>query len=73
MLLTVLGFSMVTCFMYLIMTKRLTALVALIVVPIVFALIGGFYAGLGAMMLNGIKTLAPTGVMLTFRFFTSAS
>ncbi|WP_425928720.1 CitMHS family transporter [Pseudomonas sp. NyZ201] len=66
MLLTVLGFSMVTCFMYLIMTKRLTALVALIVVPIVFALIGGFYAGLGTMMLDGIKTLAPTGVMLTF-------
>ena len=57
---------MVTCFMYLIMTKRLTALVALIVVPIVFALIGGFYAGLGGMMLDGIKTLAPTGVMLTF-------
>lgn len=65
-MLTVLGFSMVICFMYLIMTKRLSALVALIVVPIIFALIGGFYAGLGKMMLDGIKTLAPTGVMLTF-------
>lgn len=65
-MLTVLGFSMVICFMYLIMTKRLSALVALIVVPIIFALIDGFYAGLGKMMLDGIKTLAPTGVMLTF-------
>nr|WP_257027091.1 CitMHS family transporter [Pseudomonas flavescens] len=63
---TVLGFSMVTCFMYLIMTKRMTALIALMLIPIVFAVIGGFYNGLGGMMLDGIKTLAPTGVMLTF-------
>lgn len=65
-MLTVLGFSMVICFMYLIMTKRLSALIALILIPIVFALIGGHYVGLGAMMLDGVKTLAPTGVMLTF-------
>ncbi len=65
-MLTILGFSMVICFMYLIMTKRLSALIALILIPILFALIGGHYAGLGAMMLDGVKTLAPTGVMLTF-------
>lgn len=65
-MLTILGFSMVICFMYLIMTKRLSALIALILIPIVFALIGGHYAGLGGMMLDGVKTLAPTGVMLTF-------
>jgi len=64
--LTILGFSMVICFMYLIMTKRLSALIALILIPILFALIGGHYAGLGGMMLDGVKTLAPTGVMLTF-------
>nr|WP_280528776.1 CitMHS family transporter [Pseudomonas salomonii] len=63
---TILGFSMVICFMYLIMTKRLSALIALILIPILFALIGGHYAGLGGMMLDGVKTLAPTGVMLTF-------
>ncbi|CUU24345.1 Citrate transporter [Duffyella gerundensis] len=57
---------MVTCFMYLIMTKRMSALIALIIVPTVFALIGGFYHGLGDMMLTGVKALAPTGVMLTF-------
>jgi len=64
--LTILGFSMVICFMYLIMTKRLSALIALILIPILFALMGGHYAGLGGMMLDGVKTLAPTGVMLTF-------
>nr|WP_281434549.1 CitMHS family transporter [Erwinia phyllosphaerae] len=64
--LTILGFAMVTCFMYLIMTKRMSALIALIIVPTVFALAAGFYHGLGEMMLNGVKALAPTGVMLTF-------
>lgn len=65
-MLTILGFSMVTCFMYLIMTKRMSALIALIIVPTIFALAAGYYHGLGEMMLNGVKALAPTGVMLTF-------
>ena len=65
-MLTALAYSMVVVFMFLIMTKRLPALVALIVVPIVFGLIGGFGAELGPMMLAGIKSLAPTGVMLMF-------
>lgn len=65
-MLTVLAYSMVVVFMFLIMTKRLPALVALIVVPIAFGLIGGFGAELGPMMLAGIKNLAPTGVMLMF-------
>ncbi len=65
-MLTFLGFAMVMTFMYLIMSKRLSALIALIIVPIVFALIGGFAAGIGPMMLEGIGKLAPTGVMLMF-------
>ncbi|WP_147197738.1 CitMHS family transporter [Pantoea sp. MBD-2R] len=65
-MLTILGFSMVTCFMYLIMSKRMSALIALIIVPTTFALVFGYYQGLGEMMLNGVKALAPTGVMLTF-------
>jgi CitMHS family citrate-Mg2+:H+ or citrate-Ca2+:H+ symporter len=44
----------------------MSALIALIIVPTLFALAGGFYSGLGEMMLNGVKVLAPTGVMLTF-------
>lgn len=65
-MLTFLGFAMVIAFMYLIMSKRLTALIALILVPIIFALFGGFAAQIGPMMLAGITKLAPTGVMLMF-------
>ena len=66
-MLTLLGFGMVVVFMALIMTKRLSPLVALITIPILFALVGGFGGPeLGKMMLEGIKTLAPTGVMLMF-------
>ena len=42
MMLSILGFGMVITFMYLIMSKRLSPLVALITIPIIFALIGGF-------------------------------
>ncbi|MGF7036707.1 CitMHS family citrate-Mg2+:H+ or citrate-Ca2+:H+ symporter [Paenibacillus mucilaginosus] len=66
MFLSLLGFGMITVFMYLIMTKRISPLAALILVPIVFALMGGFHAELGTMMLAGVKTIAPTGVMLIF-------
>jgi len=65
-MLTALAYTMIVVFMALIMTKRLSAMVALILVPIVFGLIGGFGMGLGPMMLDGIKKLAPTGVMLMF-------
>ncbi|SEM12473.1 citrate-Mg2+:H+ or citrate-Ca2+:H+ symporter, CitMHS family [Pseudoxanthomonas sp. GM95] len=65
-MLTALGFGMVITFMYLIMSKRLSPLVALITVPIVFALLGGFGTGINEMMLEGIKKIAPTGVMLMF-------
>ena len=66
MLLTLLGFGMVLTFMILIMTRRLSPLVALISIPIVFAIIGGFAPTMGAMMLDGIRKIAPTGVMLMF-------
>ncbi|NUO88559.1 MAG: CitMHS family transporter [Cupriavidus sp.] len=65
-MLTLLAYSMVIVFMALIMTKRLSAMVALILVPIVFSAIGGFGPELGPMMLEGVKKLAPTGVMLMF-------
>jgi len=66
MTLTILAFSMVVVFMYLIMTKRMSPLIALIVVPTTFGLLGGFARQLGTMMLDGIRNLAPTGVMLMF-------
>jgi CitMHS family citrate-Mg2+:H+ or citrate-Ca2+:H+ symporter len=65
-MLTILAFAMVATFMTLIMSGRVSAMVALIVVPVVFGLIAGFRGDLGPMMLDGVKALAPTGVMLAF-------
>lgn len=65
-MLAILGFLMIIVFMVLIMTGRLSAMIALIVVPIVFAVIGGFGAEMGPMMLDGIKSVAPTGIMILF-------
>lgn len=65
-MITILAYAMVVAFMALIMTDRLSALLALILVPIAFALIGGFGAEMGPMMLTGIRNIAPTGVLLMF-------
>jgi citrate-Mg2+:H+ or citrate-Ca2+:H+ symporter, CitMHS family len=58
---------MVGLFMALIMTKRLTPVIALVLVPILTALLlGETPNGIGDMALEGVKALAPTGVMLMF-------
>ena len=66
-MLTVLSFGMVIMFVTLIMTKRASPLVALIVISSLFALVA-CYAGddPGKLMYEGIRLLAPTGVMLMF-------
>ena len=66
MLLTILGYAMVIVFMTLIMTERMTAMIALITVPIVFALLAGYTTEIGPMALAGIRAIAPTGVLLMF-------
>ncbi|MFC4311794.1 CitMHS family transporter [Steroidobacter flavus] len=57
---------MVVTFMTLIMTKRMSAIAALIAVPIVFGLIAGVGPGLGDMMLEGVLQVTPTALMLCF-------
>ena len=65
--LAVAGFTMILLFMYLIMSKRMSAMNALILIPIVFALALGFHdAKLGKMMFDGVKKVAPTGIMICF-------
>lgn len=64
--LTLLAYSLVLVFMALIMTKRLSPLLALILVPVGFGLLAGFTSELGPMMFEGVRTLAPTGIMLMF-------
>lgn len=65
-MLTILGILMIVTFIILIMTKRVSALVALITIPIIYALIGGFGSQIGAVMMDGVIQVAPTAVMLTF-------
>ncbi|WP_082554825.1 CitMHS family transporter [Caulobacter sp. Root1455] len=62
----VLGLAMVVTFMILIMTKRMSAIAALLVVPIGFGLLAGAGAGLGEMILQGVGQVAPTALMLSF-------
>jgi CitMHS family citrate-Mg2+:H+ or citrate-Ca2+:H+ symporter len=65
--LAIAGFTMIIVFMYLIMSKRMSAMNALILIPIVFAVGLGFYdAKLGKMMFDGVKKVAPTGIMICF-------
>ena len=65
-MLAFLGLSMVVVFTYLIMAKRLSPIVALIVVPVVFSIIGGFALTTDKMMLDGIKMVAPSAALLLF-------
>ena len=60
------GFAMILTFMVLIMTNRLSAITALLLVPVAFAVLTGFGPQMGPMMLDGIKNIAPTGIMLVF-------
>ena len=69
--LAILGFLMVVVFMYLIMSKRMSAMTALILIPLLFA-IGMGFAGIakfeliGKWALDGVRQVAPTGIMICF-------
>lgn len=65
-MLSLLGYGMIVTFMALIMTKRLSPLVAMTTVPIVFALLAGFGPDMGNMMIEGLRKVAPTAVMVMF-------
>lgn len=65
-MLATLGFLSVVILLAAVMTKKLTPTVALIAVPTVMALLAGFGFEVGGFITNGIKTIAPTGVMFIF-------
>ena len=65
-MLALLGFGTIIVFTVLVMWRKLSAIAGLVLVPLLFGLLGGFGEDLGKMMLSGIKTTAPTAVMLTF-------
>lgn len=61
-----LGFLTIVILLLVIMTKKLSPLVALITVPVVTALIGGHGLKIGKYIVEGIKSIAPTGTMFIF-------
>jgi len=66
-MLSIAGFLMIIAFMTLIMTKKLSPMIALMLVPIVFALGLGFpIEAIGKMSMEGVKKVASTGIMLFF-------
>ncbi|MBP9484270.1 MAG: TRAP transporter large permease subunit [Negativicutes bacterium] len=65
-MLAILGFGMIITFMALIMWKKLHPVTALILIPLIFALLAGSGLGVGKMMVAGVKTIAPTAMMLLF-------
>ena len=60
------GLIIIFGFMYLIMSRRMAAFTALVIVPVVVALFGGFAPELGGMMSKGVSTIAPTAAMMMF-------
>lgn len=65
-MLALLGFASIGLFTLLVMTNRLSAVAALILMPIIFGAFGGFGPEMGKMMIHGIVQTAPTAVMLVF-------
>lgn len=62
-----LGFLTIAVFLIAILSKRLSVITALVLIPIVFGLISGASVKeLAEMMLAGIKQVAPTGILLVF-------
>ena len=65
-MLVLLGFAMIAVFMVLIMTKKLTPVLALIIVPTVFGLFAGAGLGIGDMVMESMKSMTSTAALLMF-------
>ncbi|MFB7517048.1 CitMHS family transporter [Streptomyces sp. NPDC056144] len=65
-MLTVLGFAMIATFLVLIMTKKMSPIAALVLIPALFCVAVGQGAQLGDYVIEGVGKLAPTAAMLMF-------
>ncbi|WP_323961105.1 citrate:proton symporter [Arthrobacter sp. JZ12] len=65
-MLVLLGFAMIAVFMVLIMTKKLTPVLALIIVPTVFGLFAGAGLGIGDMVMESMASMTSTAALLMF-------
>lgn len=61
------GFATICIFLILIIWKKMSVMTALVFIPIAMGLLAGISGqDLGKMMLDGVKQVAPTGIMLAF-------
>lgn len=65
-MLVVLGFVMILLFMTLIMTKKMSPILALIVIPTIFGLFAGAGMGIGDMVMDAVKSMSSTAALLMF-------
>ena len=65
-MLALLGLATIVILLTLIMTNKMSPLVALIAVPIIAALIGGFGLGTSKFIVDGIKAISPVAGMFVF-------
>ena len=65
-MLAILGLLTIVLLLYLVMAKKASPVVALIIVPIITSLIGGLGLEIIDFMTEGIKSIATTGVMFIF-------
>lgn len=65
-MLSILGFCMIATLLLLVFSKRVSVVVAFVLVAVVFAVISGFSADMGQMMMDGILKVAPTAIMIVF-------
>ena len=65
-MLAILGVITILCLLVAVMSKRLSPLVALIALPIVAALVGGFGLQTSGFIITGIKNVAPVVGMFVF-------
>ncbi|HET9278689.1 MAG TPA: citrate:proton symporter [Flavitalea sp.] len=66
-MLAALGFATIATFLLAVISKRLSVITALVLIPVIFGFLAGIsLKDLSEMMLNGIKQVAPTGILLFF-------
>lgn len=65
-MIVVLGFATIIIFLYVTMTKKLSIQSALIGIPVIAAIIGGFGFDIGKMMIAGVIKVTPSAMIPIF-------
>lgn len=65
-MLIALAISLLVVFTAIVMSARVSVVVALVLTPMAFGLLGGFGTQLGSMAFAGLQQIAPTAAMLAF-------